>query len=58
MLARMTDRIEYALKSREVVAGYDQRYRRFLIDRQREAGTDLAMGIALQQRRRSTHHGN
>jgi hypothetical protein len=79
MLARMTDRIEYALESREVVAGYDERYWRFLIDKQREAGTELVMGrregltsdpaiaggivgspedFALQQRRKSTHHGN
>ena len=45
MLATMTpDRIEYALESREVAAGYDERYWRFLIDKQREAGTEFVMG--------------
>src|SRR5271163_2667252 len=44
MLARMRDQTEYALESREVVAGYDERYWRFLIDKQREAGTEFVMG--------------
>jgi putrescine aminotransferase len=45
------DRIEYPLElhktpteSREVVDGYDERYWRFLIDKQREAGTEFVMG--------------
>jgi acetylornithine aminotransferase len=52
MLVRMTpDRIVSPLEvnqtgtdSRDVVEGYDQRYWRFLIDKQREAGTEFVMG--------------
>jgi putrescine aminotransferase len=52
MLIKMTpDRIEYpselnktTIESRQVIKGYDERYWRFLIDKQRATGTEFVMG--------------